>query len=82
MSFTENDDVVEALPPDRSDQTLTIWILPRRAGGCDDFLDAHRLDAPDEVSAEDAIMVTQQLAGCGIVGKGFTNLARGPPGRR
>ena len=32
VPFIENDNVVEALSADRSDQALTIWILPRRAG--------------------------------------------------
>jgi hypothetical protein len=82
VPFTENDDVVEALPPDRSDQTLAVWILPRRARSCHDFLDTHRLDAPDEISAEDAVTVTKQIARHGIERKGFTHLLGGPPGRR
>ena len=78
MPFIENDDAVEALPADRSDQTFTIRILPWRGGGCDDFLDAHRLDAPDEIGAEDAVTVTNQIKGRGIVRKGFTHLLGGP----
>ena len=77
VPFVENDDVVEALPADRSDQTFTIRIPPRRGGGCDDFLDAHRLDAPDEIGAEDAVPVTKQIARRGIVRKGFTHLLGG-----
>lgn len=80
VPFVQNDDVVEALSPDRSDQTFTIRILPRRGGGCDDFRDAHRLDTPDEVSTEDAVTVAKQIARRGIVRKGFTHLLGGPPG--
>ena len=61
MPFVENDDVVEALPPDRSDQTLAVWILPWRARSCDDFLDTHRLDAPDEIGAQDAVAIAQDV---------------------
>ena len=70
MPLTENDDVVEALPADRSDQTLTIRI------------DAPRFDAPDEIGAKDAITVPKQIARRGIVRKCLTHLLSGPPGLR
>lgn len=70
VSFTENDDLVEALPADRSDQTLAVRILPRRGGGSEYFLDAHRLDAPDEAVTEDTVAVPQEVPGrgpaCGV----------------
>ena len=47
--------------------------------GCDDFLDAHRLDAPDEIGAEDAVPITKQIARRGIVWKAFKHLLGGPP---
>ena len=78
MPFIENDDVVEALPADRSDQTLAVRILPRRAWGRDDILDAHRLDPPDEAVAEDAVAVMHQEAGCAFVRKGLDDLLGGP----
>jgi hypothetical protein len=28
VTFVEDDDVVEALAPDRSDDTLDVWVLP------------------------------------------------------
>ena len=80
MPFTENDDVVQALPPDRSDQSFAERILPRRAWSRDDFLDAHRLDAPGKVDAEDAVAVMNQESGCGFVGEGFDDLLGSPPG--
>ena len=82
VAFVQDDDMVEALSPDRSDQTFIKRILPRRGGGRDDFLDAHRLDTPDELSTEDTVTVTKQIARCGIVGKGVTHLLGGPPSRR
>ena len=55
--------------------------LPRRARRRDDFLDAHRLDAPDEMAPK---MCHGHAAGSGarIVGKGLDDLLGGPPGRR
>lgn len=78
VPFTENDDVVEALPPDRPDQALAERILPRRAWSRDDLLDAHRLDAPGKAVVEDAVAVTQQETRCGFVGKGLDDLQGGP----
>ena len=39
-SFIQDDDVVQALAANRSDQSLDIGILPRRSRGREDFADA------------------------------------------
>jgi hypothetical protein len=33
---TEDDDMVEALPPDRPDEQFGVRVLPRRTWGCED----------------------------------------------
>jgi hypothetical protein len=59
VPFVECDDVIEARSADRSNEALTVRILPRRTGCRDDLLDSHRLDAPDEAAAKDLVAVTQ-----------------------
>ena len=59
MPLAQHDDVVEALPADRSDEAFAVRILPRRPRRRDALLDAHRLDAPHEDAAKDLVTVTQ-----------------------
>ena len=82
VPLIEDDDVVEALSANRSVQSLTIRILPRRTGCRDDFFDAHRPDAPDEIRAEDTVSVTKEISGRCIVGRGFAHLLGSPTGRK
>ena len=44
MRFSENDDMIEAIPAYGSDDAFTIWILPRATRRGFDFLDADRFN--------------------------------------
>src|SRR5262249_40327504 len=48
MALVEDDDVIQAFPADRTDQTLNIRVLPRRSRRSDNFRDPHRSDAMAE----------------------------------
>ena len=61
VNFAENDHVVKALAPDRSDHSFAVRILPRRTGCNDDFVDPHVLDAVSEVVSVEAIPVSDQI---------------------
>lgn len=69
VPFVENDDMIEALSTDGTDQPLNEWILPRRPIGDDDFLDAHMLDPPAEESAVDGVAIADQESRSMILGK-------------
>jgi hypothetical protein len=53
VALTEDDDVVETLPPRGSHEAFSIWILPGRSRSRGDLLDAEALDATAELVAED-----------------------------
>ncbi len=82
MALTENDDVIQAFSPDRSDDPFDVRILPRRMWGAQDFVDAHAVYALPEGIAVDPIAVAQQVARRGVPRKRFDNLLRRPRGRR
>jgi len=62
MSLIENDHMIQALAANRADPALDVWILPWRAVGDDDLLDAQVLDALAEVLAVNAVMIPGQEA--------------------
>ena len=49
MPFTQDNDVIEAFTPDRSDNAFRVGVLPRGSGGCPfsnpRFLDFFRVAA-------------------------------------
>lgn len=63
-SFVEHDHVIEALAADRADHPFDIRTLPWRSWRRKHLFDAHRLRLSNEVLAEDAIAVAQQIARC------------------
>ena len=70
-TFTEYDDVVEALAPDRSDQSFHVSTLPGRARCGKYFFYAHCLRLFDEFLSKDAIPITQEKTRCSVSRKGF-----------
>jgi hypothetical protein len=61
-----------------SDDPFDVSTLPRRAGSGQNFFDAHSLDLINEVPAEDPIAIPQQVARCGVPGKGLPELLDTP----
>jgi hypothetical protein len=76
--LVENDDVVQALPANRADHPFDVGALPGRARGRQHLFDPHGFHLLDEVSAEDPIPIAQQIAGCRVPGKRFSELVSGP----
>jgi hypothetical protein len=72
--FAENDQMIEALPPDGADDTLDVSSLPRGSRRREHLLHAHVLDLLGEVVAKDSIPVSQQVAGCRVSGESISKL--------
>jgi hypothetical protein len=62
MLLAKDYDVIEAVPPDRSDQPLRESILPRRSSRNRAIPYAHRCEAPNESLAISAIAITNDIA--------------------
>lgn len=81
MLLVEYDDMVDTLSTDRTDQAFHIRVLPGRAIGDDDLLDAHVLDAIAKVLAVNCVSVTNQKARRFVEREGFHGLLGCPPGK-
>ena len=78
MFFTEDDNVVEALAANGTDQPFHERILPGRVRGRQDFLDAQALQLVPELASVTGIVVANEEAQSGIPGEGLDNLLVGP----
>ena len=80
VPLAENDNVVEALAPDRADESLREGILPRAVRDRENFTDSHtRHTLPEDVTV-DCVAVAEEVGRCGIVGEGVYDLLGGPVG--
>ena len=70
--------MIEALPPNRSNHSLHIGSLPRRARCRQNFADAHVTHLFSEVIAKDGIAVAQQVARELVKRERFSQLLSGP----
>ena len=66
------DHVIETLATNGSNHSLDVGSLPRRAGRGQNFADAHISHLLLELTAEDGIAVTQQVARNLGIGKGLS----------
>src|SRR6516165_10867741 len=81
MVLSQHDHMVQALPPDRSNHSLAVRILPRTPR-CDRyFLDIHSLYATTKFLPIDLVAIAQQVSRCRIVRKRFDHLVCRPKGR-
>ncbi len=78
MGVAENDDLVETIPPDRSDHTFGARILPGRTWCGDHFFDFHVFEAIPEDAPVDAIAITDQVLWCFVEWECFDKLLRRP----
>jgi len=78
----ENDDVIQTIPADGTDQALNERILPRRARHGDNRFYTEGLDPSLNGFTINAISVPQQIAWRGIKRKRFHNLLGCPLSRR
>jgi len=58
--FTENDHVIQALPPNGADHALDVRTLPRRSWRSQHFLNAQLFHLLGEFGTEDAVAIAQQ----------------------
>jgi hypothetical protein len=59
--LSDNDDVVEAVPPKGTDHALAVWILPWGPRRGEDLLDSHRTHSTNEVRAIDLVSVPNDV---------------------
>ena len=78
--FIEHQDVVQALPPDRSNQPFHVWILPGRSRGRQDLPDGHPSHPLAKRTSIDRVAIMEQIAWGRVPGKGLSNLLCGPFG--
>ena len=78
----ENDQMINALAPDRPDQTLNISVLPGRAERGGPIPDTHRSHASFERDAKCSVIVANEILRYAVPWKRFGDLARQPLGRR
>ena len=82
MLFSQDDDMIQAVASDRSDQPLHVGPLPW-AGRCgENFLHAQALDSLAKVTPIDPIPVSQQVPWCRVLRKRLYHLLPGPSSRR
>jgi len=82
VPFIENDELIEALATNRSDESLDVRRLPWRAVRDHDLLDTHVLDALSEELTVDRIPIPDQEPGRLILGKRLDDLLSRPLGCR
>lgn len=80
MTFSEDDNVIDALSTDRANQSLDVGILPRRPRCGHDFLDTHIVDPALEPITIDLVSIANHVLGCGVQGKGLDDLKSSPLG--
>src|SRR3977135_211843 len=82
VCLPEHDQVVETLPPDRTDQSFCKAVLPRRAGRDRLGANARGTQAAGDDSTVNGVTVADQVAWCLVPRKGFGDLLRYPVRRR
>jgi hypothetical protein len=82
VALVEDEQVIEALPPQRAEKTLDIWVLPRRPRRGDDLLDVQRTQAVPHLFAIGAVPVPDQVLWHRVEGEGLAQLPRYERGRR
>ncbi len=78
MSLTQDDEMIEALAPDRSDQSFGKAVLPRRRWCDGSVSDAHRSQSACDDGAIDAIAIADKVTRSLIPRECLRYLARDP----
>src|SRR5215813_941095 len=76
--FVEHEHVVQALPPNRTNDTLDVGPLPEGSRGAQHFVDTQASHLSPEGIAEDSIAVAQQVTWKLVKGERFSQLLSGP----
>ena len=80
VSLAEDDNVIQALAPDRADEPFREGILPRAVRGRENLLDPHAFHAVPKWPSVDLVAVTEEIGRCGLVREGVDELLSGPGG--
>ena len=82
VRLAQNDDVIQTLAAQGTDQPLYVRILPETGRGGHDFRDPQAGDPAAERVAVDDVAISQEPSRCRVVGKGFNDLLHRPRGLR
>ena len=63
MAFSQHDDVIQAFPPNRSDEAFCVRILPRRLASRLNLLNLERGTLPLKRLAIDRVPIANQVSG-------------------
>ena len=74
VPFTEDENVIQTLPSDRTDEALREGILSWAVRGREDFLDPQALHAAPKLLAVD--VVVEEIGWCRVVREGVHDLRR------
>ena len=80
VPFAKDDDMIETLAPDRADEPLREWVLPRAVRRGQDFTDSHALHTLPEDVAVDRVAIAEEMGRRGVVREGVHDLLGGPGG--
>jgi hypothetical protein len=82
MLLTEDDDMIKALPSDRTDKPFRIAVLPWRLGRNRSISDPHRPKPPNERFAVGAVAIANEVSWRLVPATSFGQLPRDPFGVR
>ena len=71
VPLAKHNDMIQAIPPDRADQSLRISVLPRRSCRSRPVTNAHRMKAAGKNVAVDGVSVTDDVTWCCFPTKGL-----------
>jgi hypothetical protein len=78
VPFTEDENVIQTLPSDRTDEALREGILPWAVRGREDFLDPQALHTAPKRLAVDLVAIVEEIGWSGVVREGVHDLLGGP----
>src|SRR5262245_13966532 len=78
MALVDDDQVIQAVPSNRSDQALNVGVLPRRTRCHWSTPDPHGVQPLLEDLAKGAVTISNEMARWPVLGKGLGNLMRNP----
>jgi len=80
VPLAEDENVIQALASDRTDQALHERVLPGAVRRREDFVDPHALHSVPKLLAVDLVTVAQEIGRRGVVREGVHDLLGGPAG--
>ncbi len=81
VSFIQYDDLIQALPSNRADDSLRVRVLPGTPGSNQHFINSHTVHPLLKVVPVHLVPIAKKILGCRVVWKGLHDLLGGPLGR-